>query len=136
MLGASCKDAAGPVPLKEVYVLSRIAGQPLPQVTTNETIVVTVISDSLVFLSDTLLDRRRRGRVSFAPGDPGRDHSDATLGTYRRRGDVIFVTWRSGTFSGRRDTLWLRSEEVVGSELLGTLCLVCQPVRIAEFVYR
>lgn len=142
LLAAACNDASGPDPLKRVYVLSTIDGRQIPQPTEAHTypngarLIHTLLSDTIVFVSDTLLSRRQAKRFAdyAGPSDPGFiiEERSAESGVYQRRGDVLFVTWESRL----RDTLWVRSGTLVGSQLLGFRCPSCAPLQTAEFVYR
>lgn len=143
LLLAACNDTSGPDPLKRVYVLSTVEARQLPQATVDQSYpdgsrtVQTLLSDSLVFVSDTVLNRLRVERhASYrSPNDAGFIHEYATaeLGIYRRRGSVVFVTWEGLS----RDTLWMRSGALVAAEHIGLLCSTCTPpLRTVEFVYR
>lgn len=142
LLFAGCGDTAGSDPLKRVYVLSTIDGRQMPQPTVNHSYsdgsrtIHTLLSESLVVVSDTSLSRRRVRRFASYrnPSDPGFINEDrfTESGVYRRRGNVVFVTWDSQI----RDTLWVRSNTLVGSEMLGFRCPICPPVQYVEFVYR
>ncbi|HLL83469.1 MAG TPA: hypothetical protein VK420_12480 [Longimicrobium sp.] len=142
LLAAACGDTSGSDPLKRVYVLRTVEARQLPQATIDQSYpdgsrtVHTLLSDSLVLVSDTVLNRRRVERhASYrGPDDAGfiNEFALAELGTYRRRGDVVFVTWQSLS----RDTLWMRSGALVAAEHIGLLCSICTPLRTVEFVYR
>jgi hypothetical protein len=141
MLAVACGDTAGADPLKRVYVLSTAAGRPLP-LSVEQSFpdgtrrVHTVLSDTLLFVSDSILHRRREELFSHVtPGNLALGSSQRVekTGRYRRRGEVLFITW----LDQGRDTLWVRSGTLVAAENVGSVCTSCQPlVQTVEFVYR
>jgi hypothetical protein len=146
--GVSCGDATGPADPSGSYALAAVNGTGAPFVLIDHTfssgdrLVLEVVYDSLVFTSDSTVQRTRAEQTTRFGADgtvlgPHR-REDALPGRYLRAGGRVIIDWRGPLHpTVPTDTLIVEPGALAQTRLVGIWCAEgCPPPEPTTFTYR